>query len=148
MHNNYKAKIAITACGRLTLLIKSNGFDTNGKFLMKIETENGVTPSAAKWLRNREGMTLSEFWGSVTSTAASGSRYEAGDAVPQHLRRLIFLTYVAKLPTDTSDSAGGARAIHAGHLFHIDLAGGKETIAQVITETMAQLRKASRALGL
>lgn len=116
--------------------------------MMKIETENDITPAAAAWLRERDGLTQREFWQSVLVTAASGCRYEAGDAVPAAQRRLIYLTYVAQVPTDTSTPVGAARAVHAGRLFHIDLAGGRDNIVKVVTDIATQLRKASRALGI
>lgn len=115
---------------------------------MEIATENDITSETAKWLRERAGLTQADFWRSVASNPASGCRYEQGDEIPRPLKRLIFLTYAADLPTDTSDRDGAERAVHAGRVYHIDLAGGRETIAGVIAETVAQLRKASRALGI
>lgn len=115
---------------------------------MEIATENDITPDVAKWLRERAGLPQNEFWRSVASNPASGCRYEQGDTIPRSVRRLIFLTYVAEQPTDASDRDGAERAVHAGRLYHINLAGGRETITAVITETIAQLKKASRALGI
>lgn len=116
---------------------------------MEIATENDITPEVARWLRERAGLSQAEFWRSVASSPASGCNYEQGNVeISRPVRRLIFLTYVAELPTDASTREDAERVVHAGRLYHIDLAGGRETIASVIAETAAQLKKASRALGI
>lgn len=116
---------------------------------MEIETENDITPEAAKWLRERAGLSQAEFWRSVASNPPSGCNYEQGNVeIPRPLRRLIYLGYVAELPIDASTRDDAARTVHAGRLYHIDLAGGLENITGIIAETMKQLRKAARALSI
>lgn len=116
---------------------------------MEITTENDITPETAKWLRERAGLTQADFWRSVASSPASGCNYEQNNVgIPRPVRRLIFLTYVANVPTEAGTRDDAERAVHAGRLYHIDLAGGRNTIAAVIAETVAQLKKASHALGI
>lgn len=115
---------------------------------MNITTENDITPETAKWLREQAKLTQGEFWRSVTASAPSGCRYEQGDAIPHPIRRLIFLTYVAKIPTDTSTREAAEASARAGQLFHINEAGGAQGVANAIADAMAHLKKASRALGI
>lgn len=115
---------------------------------MQITTENAITGAVAKALREQVEMQQGDFWRSVASTPSSGTRYEQGEVIPLAIRRLIFLTYVAHLPATAATEEDAALAIHAGHVFHLDLAGGRPAVAKIIAETAAQLRKAAAAIGI
>ena len=115
---------------------------------MEIENENALTGSVVRALREKLDMNQGEFWRSVAASGPSGCRYESGEDIPRAIRRLIYLTYIAHLPTDTSTTEDAQLAKHAGTLFHIDLAGGRKNIAQLVSDTTAQLRKLGAALNL
>lgn len=52
-------------------------------------------------MRNGQQLSLKDFWGKVGYTISRGSAYETGRTeLPEHARRLIYLEYVAGIPTD------------------------------------------------
>lgn len=76
---------------------------------MNIQTEQDVTCKAAKQLRYKLKMNQVDFWKAVGVAQSSGSFYEKGRAIPKQVKRLLFSTYVAKLPIDASTPEGAAR---------------------------------------
>lgn len=115
---------------------------------MEISTENDITPEAAKWLRDLAGLNQADFWRSVASNPASGCRYEQGDEIPRPLKRLIFATYVADLPTDASDKERAEQAISAGRALQLHNIGGVQRVSAIIAETAEHLKRAIGALGI
>lgn len=69
---------------------------------MIIESEKQITPSVAKYLRERSGMTQRNFWESVGSNQTSGHWFEHGKRaiIPKPLRILLFLRYVIGIDFD------------------------------------------------
>lgn len=47
-------------------------------------------------LRHQLGLSQGPFWQSLGATQSAGSRYESGRAIPKPLKKLIFVTHLAK----------------------------------------------------
>lgn len=52
-----------------------------------------TTGEQAKALRKKLGMTQGEFWGPLWVTQSRGSRYEAGDPIPEPVLKLLTVAY-------------------------------------------------------
>lgn len=116
---------------------------------MHIQTENDINGASARWLRERAGLDQASFWRSVCATPPSGCNYEQEKTnIPHAIRRLIYLTYVAHLPTDASTKGDSGEALRAGEEYHVARAGGRVGIGNVLNDVANQLKKASRALGI
>lgn len=52
-------------------------------------------------MRHSQQLSLKDFWGSIGYSTSRGSAYETGRTeLPEHARRLVYLEYVAGIPTD------------------------------------------------
>lgn len=73
---------------------------------MELKTEKDITGSVAKAMREQLALSQSEFWGAVCVPISTGCAYETGKTaeIPKPVRRLLYLQYVAGLPTDSSAS--------------------------------------------
>lgn len=84
--------------------------------MMVIRTENDITPSVARSLREKTGLTQKQFWESVGSNQPSGHWYERGKrrGIPRPIRILIFQRYVAGIDLDYSSPEEASAAISIG----------------------------------
>lgn len=69
---------------------------------MKIEKESDINDETVKALRESLKLSQKEFWGAVCLTGARGCAYETGRTkpIPPEVRRLVYLHYIIRLPTD------------------------------------------------
>lgn len=68
---------------------------------MQDENTTRLTPAAIRQMREGRGMTLKQFWEPVGYTQSRGCAYETDRTdLPEHARRLIYLEYIAGIPTD------------------------------------------------
>jgi len=82
---------------------------------MTIRTGKDVTGVAMRDLRNKLGIGQTAFWRTVGVKQSAGSKYEAGGFIPEPIRRLLFIRYVAGIDLDpfTPDGAAGLRKLSA-----------------------------------
>jgi len=76
---------------------------------MKIRTEEDITGPIAKSMRVKLGLTQPEFWGAVRVKQPVASRYEAGLRLPDPVRLLLFVRYVAGIELKCNSKAGANR---------------------------------------
>jgi transcriptional regulator with XRE-family HTH domain len=112
-----------------------------------ILTENDITGSAAKGLRERAGMRQKAFWASLGLTQSGGSRYEQGQTIPRSIRILMFAMYVAGVNVDATTEEGAAELIRLAKLQASEDADDKEIIGAKMMEAMNAIKVASRALS-
>lgn len=69
---------------------------------MQDTTPTKFSPLALRQMRQSQQLSLKQFWGAIGYSVSSGHSYETGktDELPEHARRLIYLEYVAGIPTD------------------------------------------------
>lgn len=61
---------------------------------MTFKQISDVTPLAIRKFRQSTGMSQKDFWGAMDLSVGKGCRYETGvTALPNHIRRLVFLQY-------------------------------------------------------
>lgn len=60
-----------------------------------------LTPEALTELRKAKGLSQRAFWHALGYSNTRGCSYEAGrTAIPEHVRRLVYLHHVLGIPTD------------------------------------------------
>lgn len=104
---------------------------------MNFVTENDITPKGIRELRERSGLTQTQFWRSLGCSQPAGSKYEAGAAMPSQTRTLLFVRYVVGLHLDASTKAGADELRRLARLQNADLN---------INEALRRLQKAASAL--
>ncbi|AEY69633.1 putative WHTH_GntR-like protein [Erwinia phage PEp14] len=67
---------------------------------MELKSPNEINGSAIRAFRMARNERLEDFWGAVGYSTSRGSRYETGDTLPEHVRRLVYLHYVVGIPTN------------------------------------------------
>ena len=68
---------------------------------MQDENTTRLTPAIIRQMREGRGMTIKQFWGRVGYSMSRGHAYETSRTeLPEHARRLIYLEYVAGIPTN------------------------------------------------
>jgi hypothetical protein len=83
---------------------------------MIILNEAQIDGPAAKWLRDRAGLSQKAFWGAYGVQQPGGWRYERGTRIPFAVRRLIFIEHVAGLKLDASTDQGAAEILRIGQM--------------------------------
>jgi len=73
---------------------------------MKIVTDQDITGLVARNLRNELGMAQAAFWGAVGVKQPIASRYEAGLRIPDPIKSLLFIRYVAGIEYSPSTVPG------------------------------------------
>lgn len=73
-----------------------------------IETANDITGPVARQLRAVRGMSQREFWGAIGVQQAVSSKYENGLRLPNAIKTLVFIRYVAGIEHDLSTVEGAA----------------------------------------
>lgn len=69
--------------------------------VMQQQKRANFSPQALRQMRKEQRMSLKQFWGAVGYTSSRGCAYETDRTeLPEHARRLIYLEYVAGIPTD------------------------------------------------
>lgn len=76
---------------------------------MPIETANDITGPVARKLRTMRGMSQREFWGAVGVQQAVSSKYENGLRLPNTIKTLVFIRYVAGIEHDLGTAEGAAK---------------------------------------
>ncbi len=67
---------------------------------MQDQTAN-FSPLALRGMRQAQQLSLKAFWGAIGYSTPCGSAYETGRTkLPEQARRLVYLEYVAGIPTD------------------------------------------------
>lgn len=113
---------------------------------MKITTEADINGQAARWLRNRAGMSQAAFWATIGLKQPTGSHYEGGEnEIPAPARILIFIKYVVGLEIDAATDAGVAELQRLAILQEADKAG-VEHVGTALADAITHMKIASRAL--
>lgn len=74
---------------------------------MKIRVDKDINGVTARWLRQREHLSQSVFWGAVGVSQESGSHYENGNRpIPAAVKKQLFTRYEAGIKFDTGTPAG------------------------------------------
>lgn len=113
---------------------------------MKITTAADINGAALRWLRARAGLSQAAFWSVVGKEQSTGANYETGGRpIPQAIRTLIFIHYVAGIELDASTEEGAA-AMHRLALIQEADKAGVEHVGTVLAEAISHLKSAARAL--
>lgn len=114
-------------------------------------TEKDITGPVAREIREKAGLTQSQFWKPIGVQQSVGCRYEKDMPIPQSVRILIVANYVAGVKIDTATSEGvadlerlgnmqakdrdlkksAARAMRALDSAAAEIAGARETIQSI-----------------
>jgi hypothetical protein len=79
---------------------------------MNITNETQVDGKAAKWLRERAGLSQKAFWGAYQVTQPGGCRYERGlFDIPTPVQRLIFAEHVVGLKINAATDESAAELV-------------------------------------
>lgn len=114
---------------------------------MDIKTEQDIDGAAARYLRERTGLTQKAFWNQIGITQSGGCRYENGANIPKAERILVFLIHVAGLKIDATSEEGAAAMVRLGKLMASERADEKEQIGEKIQTALHHVKSASRVLG-
>lgn len=69
--------------------------------VMQQQKRANFSPQALRQMRKEKQLSLKQFWGAVGYTSSRGCAYETDRTdLPEQARRLIYLEYVAGIPTD------------------------------------------------
>lgn len=69
--------------------------------MKKINSAQDIDGATAVELRNGLGLSQRAFWGAISVSSPAGCSYETGRIrIPAPVKRLLFLQYVAGIPTD------------------------------------------------
>lgn len=116
---------------------------------MEIKNEDAFTGECARLLRERKGMSQGKFWGAIGVSITTGCAYETGKTaeIPRPVRRLLYLQYVAGIPTDATadDLKTLARDIQTTRQANRRLKKVGEHIDQAVT-ILGKGKEAARAL--
>lgn len=116
---------------------------------IEIKSESDITPVSVTALRAKLKLTQREFWPAVTVPAARGGFYENGrSGIPHEVRRLVYLHYVAGIPTDATSSelAGLSKKIVEVREVASKAQGAVSSAASMVDKAADLLRKAESAL--
>ncbi len=103
-----------------------------------------ISPERLKEIREASGLSQVRFWGAIGVKQSAGSDYEKGQRMPEPVRRLLVMHYVAGIPTDAT----------TGHLERIGAlaqseSGYRQALASArsnITDAGHMLDRALRAI--
>ena len=73
---------------------------------MKIKTDRDITGPVAKELRTKLGLSQPAFWGPVGVKQSVASKYESGLRLPDSVRSMLFIRYVAGIEHSPSTQEG------------------------------------------
>lgn len=113
---------------------------------MNITTEQQINGAAAKFFREKAGLSQRAFWKAFGMTQSCGCRYECGSVMPKPIRTLIFLTYVAGLQIDASTEEGAAALIRLGKLQASERADEKAAIGEKLQAVIGHVKSAADVL--
>lgn len=75
--------------------------------MVKIRVDSDINGVTARWLRQRERLSQSVFWGAVGVSQESGSHYENGNRpIPVVVKKALFVRYETGIKFDTGTPAG------------------------------------------
>lgn len=114
---------------------------------MEIKTANDLDQAAVRHLRKQLGMTQQAFWEPLGITQSGGCKYETGHPMPNPIRTLVFVTYVAGLRTDAFTRDGVASLMRLSRLQASEAAAQAEKLGATMTEAMHAMRHASKLLA-
>lgn len=77
-------------------------------------TENQITGTVARALRDQIGLTQTAFWSAVGVKQSVGCRYESDMPIPHPVRILIVARYVSGVQIDTGTPEGVAELSRLG----------------------------------
>lgn len=113
---------------------------------MKITTEADIDGEAVRFLRSRTKMSQAAFWPTVGAKQPTGANYETGvNVIPQSVRILIFVKYVAGIDLDVSTEAGAAELQRLAMLQEADKVGC-EHVGTALSEAIGHMKQAARSL--
>lgn len=76
---------------------------------MEITTSAGINGRVARQIRLELGLSQREFWGAVDVKQSVSSKYESGmRRIPDPIKTLLFIRYVAGLRHDLNTEQGAA----------------------------------------
>lgn len=108
-------------------------------------TEQEITGDAARCIRERLGLTQSEFWAPLGVKQSVGSRYEGNYAeIPQSVRILLVTHYVAGVKIDAASADGVAGLAVLGSIQASNSAARE--LRPAITKAVGTLQKAADSL--
>jgi hypothetical protein len=113
---------------------------------MNITTEQQIDGNTARLLREKAGKSQKAFWGEFGMTQSCGCRYESGSPIPQPIRTLIFLTYVAGLSIDATSEEGAAAMGRLAQLQASERADEKAEIGGKLQIVMGHVKSAADVL--
>lgn len=113
---------------------------------MKVSTEKQINGSVAKALRENSGKSQKDFWRSVGVTQSGGCRYEGGASIPQAVRQLLFIFYVAELKFNTSTEEGAKALVELGKLQASIRAKEKVKIGETLQKVISHIESAQHEL--
>lgn len=114
---------------------------------MDIETEKHINGAAARYLRERAGLSQKAFWTNIGITQSGGCRYENGATIPKPVRTLIFLIHVAGIEIDAGNKDGAAALVRLGKLQASERADEKVKIGEHVQTAMKHVKSAQHALN-
>jgi len=114
---------------------------------MEMITEEALTGEIARRLRERAGLTQTDFWGSVGEFQSNGSRYERGKhTIPRPVRMLIVLRYVIGIEFDVQTTDGLAALSKLTALQMSEKAPKLAAVGKELIDARLSLGRAERLL--
>ena len=83
---------------------------------MKIRTDSDISGPIAKGMRLKLGLSQPDFWGAVRVKQSIASKYESGLRLPDPIKLLLFIRYVAGVNLDPGTPAGAASLRRLGKI--------------------------------
>lgn len=78
---------------------------------MRISTDKDIIGESVRMMRSQLGLSQRAFWGGIGVKQPIGSKYEAGLRIPDPIKSLIFIRYVAGIRADTGTREGAQQLI-------------------------------------
>lgn len=69
---------------------------------MDIDRDEQITGAVARQIRQDLGRSQVVFWGAVGIKRDTGNNYERRGRLPEPVRRLVFMKYIAGIPVDAA----------------------------------------------
>lgn len=113
---------------------------------MNIKTEQQIDGAAAKYLREKAGMSQKAFWGEFGMTQSGGCRYENGSPMPKTIRTMIFMKHVAGLSIDATTDDGAEALFRLAKLQASERADEKAAIGEKLQTVIGHVQSAANVL--
>ncbi len=112
---------------------------------MALHDPSALTGADLKLIREQRGMTQTAFWGAIGVKQCASVFYEAGRDMPEPVRRLAWLHYVAGIPVDADpeELAKLGQLAAATRQFKRDLRRAEN----IATSAVSKIMEARQVLG-